>query len=83
MASLRTGSLGICRQHARAPQGTEQGGIDNGAYGGFFTSPGYAFRRDEGLKAIDRGAAASGRPSFRRVGQSRATLWRGIGGERI
>jgi hypothetical protein len=38
-------------------QGT-QGGID--AYGGFFTSPGYAFRRDEGLKAIDRGAAARG-----------------------
>jgi hypothetical protein len=39
--------------------GTE-GGIDSGAYGGFFASPGYAFRRDEGLKAIDRGAAARG-----------------------
>lgn len=41
--------------------GTEQGQPDTGAYGGFFTSPGYAFRRDEGLKAIDRGAAATGR----------------------
>jgi hypothetical protein len=41
--------------------GTEQGQPASGAYGGFFTSPGYAFRRDEGLKAIDRGAAASGR----------------------
>lgn len=27
-----------------------------GAYGGFFTSPGYQFRMDEGLKAIDRGS---------------------------
>ena len=26
----------------------------------FFTSPGYEFRRDEGLKAVDRGAAARG-----------------------
>jgi hypothetical protein len=41
--------------------GTEQGQPLPGAYGGFFTSPGYAFRRDEGLKAIDRGAAATGR----------------------
>lgn len=41
--------------------GTEQGQPDTGAYGGFFASPGYQFRRDEGLKAIDRGAAASGR----------------------
>jgi hypothetical protein len=39
--------------------GTE-GGIDSGAYGGFFASPGYQFRYDEGLKAIDRGAAARG-----------------------
>lgn len=39
--------------------GTEQPVSD--AYGGFFTSPGYAFRRDEGIKAIDRGAAATGR----------------------
>lgn len=30
------------------------------AYGGFFTSPGYQFRLSEGLKAIDRGAAARG-----------------------
>lgn len=28
--------------------------------GGFTTSPGYAFRRDEGLKAIDRSRAARG-----------------------
>jgi hypothetical protein len=37
--------------------GTEQ---PEGAYGGFFTSPGYQFRMSEGLKAIDRGAAARG-----------------------
>jgi hypothetical protein len=30
------------------------------AYGGFETSPGYAFRRDEGLKAIDRATASRG-----------------------
>lgn len=29
-------------------------------YGGFETSPGYQFRRDEGLKAVERGAAARG-----------------------
>lgn len=41
--------------------GTEQGQPASGAYGGFFASPGYAFRRDQGLQAVDRGAAASGR----------------------
>jgi hypothetical protein len=30
------------------------------AYGGFETTPGYQFRRDEGLKAINRGASARG-----------------------
>jgi hypothetical protein len=42
--------------------GTEQGQPlpGSGAYGGFFTSPGYQFRRDQGLQAIDRGAAARG-----------------------
>lgn len=29
-------------------------------YGGFETSPGYQFRRDEGLKAVERSAAARG-----------------------
>ena len=29
-------------------------------YGGFFTSPGYEFRRDEGVKAIERSASARG-----------------------
>jgi hypothetical protein len=53
---LSSPSLGTAGNTPGA-QGT-QGGID--AYGGFFTSPGYAFRRDEGLKAIDRGAAARG-----------------------
>lgn len=41
------------------PVGTEQG-QPTGAYGGFFASPGYQFRLSEGLKAIDRGAAARG-----------------------
>lgn len=40
-------------------QGT-QGGIDSGAYGGFFTSPGYEFRRDEGIKAVERSMASRG-----------------------
>lgn len=31
-----------------------------GAYGGFFTSPGYQFRLDEGNKAVERSAAAKG-----------------------
>lgn len=39
-------------------QGTQ--GSQVGAYGGFFASPGYQFRLDEGLKAIDRGAASRG-----------------------
>lgn len=39
--------------------GTE-GGIDSGPYGGFFTSPGYEFRRDEGIKALERSASARG-----------------------
>jgi hypothetical protein len=39
-------------------QGTQ--GSQVGAYGGFFTSPGYQFRLSEGLKAIDRGAASRG-----------------------
>jgi hypothetical protein len=38
------------------PDGT----VNSDAYGGFFTSPGYQFRLAEGLKAIDRGAAARG-----------------------
>jgi hypothetical protein len=42
---------------AAAGTGTSAG---SDAYGGFFTSPGYQFRLSEGLKAIDRGAAARG-----------------------
>lgn len=42
-----------------APAATDATGAP-AAYGGFETSPGYEFRRDEGLKAIDRGAAARG-----------------------
>lgn len=39
--------------------GAGSGGVA-GAYGGFETSPGYTFRRDEGLKAIERSAASRG-----------------------
>jgi hypothetical protein len=38
------------------PDGT----VNSDAYGGFFASPGYQWRLSEGLKAIDRGAAARG-----------------------
>lgn len=38
--------------------GASSGG--SGAYGGFFESPGYQFRLQQGLQAIDRGAAARG-----------------------
>lgn len=36
------------------------GGTMAGAYGGFQESPGYRFRRDEGIKAVERSAAARG-----------------------
>lgn len=38
---------------------TDANGV-TAAYGGFETSPGYEFRRDEGIKAVERGAAARG-----------------------
>jgi hypothetical protein len=41
-----------------APSGTAD--PNAAAYGGFFTSPGYEFRRDEGNKAIERSAASRG-----------------------
>jgi hypothetical protein len=56
-----TNAYGLNGSTSPGPVGNEQGQPLSSAYGGFFTSPGYAFRRDEGLKAIDRGAAASGR----------------------
>lgn len=31
-----------------------------GDYGGFFTSPGYQFRRDQGVQAVERSAASRG-----------------------
>jgi hypothetical protein len=55
-----TNAYGLNGSTNPGPVGTEQGQPVSGAYGGFFTSPGYQFRRDEGLKAIDRGAAARG-----------------------
>jgi hypothetical protein len=42
------------------PNPTGTGTTGSNAYGGFFTSPGYQFRMDQGLQAIDRGAAARG-----------------------
>lgn len=35
-------------------------GTTPAAYGGFFTSPGYEFRRDQGIQAVERSAAARG-----------------------
>jgi hypothetical protein len=52
------GLYGVQRQGATAPPTSPDG--TPLAYGGFETSPGYAFRRDEGLKAVERGAAARG-----------------------
>lgn len=42
------------------PAGTTAPGADQGAYGGFFESPGYRFRLDEGNRAVQRSASASG-----------------------
>jgi hypothetical protein len=36
------------------------GSANADAYGGFFTSPGYEFRRDEGVKAVQRSQVARG-----------------------
>jgi hypothetical protein len=36
------------------------GSTGDGAYGGFFTSPGYQFRLDQGNQAVQRSAAARG-----------------------
>ena len=41
-------------------QGTPEGNAANGAYGGFFQSPGYQWQLDQGIRAIDHGAAATG-----------------------
>lgn len=40
--------------------GGASGGAGTGSYGGFMTSPGYQFRQDEGLKAIQRMGSAAG-----------------------
>jgi hypothetical protein len=49
---------GVARSGA-APGATNADGSP-ADYGGFETSPGYAFRRDEGLKAIDRANSSRG-----------------------
>lgn len=44
----------------QAPQGST-GNPEQDRYGGFYASPGYQFRMDEGTRAYDRSAAARGR----------------------
>lgn len=50
---------GLLRQQQSQAQASREpaGGSD---MSGFFTSPGYQFRRDEGMRGIERSAAASG-----------------------
>lgn len=43
-----------------SPYGATSSSATGGAYGGFQESPGYAFRRDEAMKAIERSAASRG-----------------------
>lgn len=50
----------LARLYGIAPPSGAAGANDNQAYGGFFTSPGYQFRRDEGIRAVERSAAARG-----------------------
>jgi hypothetical protein len=45
-----TNAYGLNGSTSPGPVGTEQGQPMFGAYGGFFTSPGYQFRRDEGIE---------------------------------
>jgi hypothetical protein len=42
------------------PDGFPAGANDNQPYGGFFTSPGYQFRLNQGVQAVERSAAARG-----------------------
>lgn len=51
-------SLGSAGHTPAGTQGTEGG--TSGPYGGFFASPGYQWQLDQGIKAIDHGAAANG-----------------------
>lgn len=44
-----------------AAEGQQSSGAEADRYGGFYASPGYQFGMDEGLRALDRNAAARGR----------------------
>ena len=51
-------------QYAQKTTGTASntgGAVDSDRYGGFYESPGYQFRFDEGARAYDRSAASRGR----------------------
>jgi len=58
--------------------GSTTGAATAGDYGGFTTSPGYQFRVDEAMKAIERSAAARGRL---RSGATMDALQRRVQGE--
>lgn len=67
LAPWRTAGGAAVQQLARLygvggvpPTSTGDPANDNAAYGGFFASPGYRFRLDEGIKAVERSAAARG-----------------------
>jgi hypothetical protein len=54
-----SGSPGSAGSAAPGTAGTE-GAKASGPYGGFFQSPGYQWQFDQGIKAIDHGAASRG-----------------------
>jgi hypothetical protein len=49
---------GLLRQSQQQSQASQGGGTPD--MSGFFTSPGYQFRRDEGMRGLERSAAARG-----------------------
>ncbi len=57
LAELDTQIADLEGQIATAQQGGGEAGPD---YSAFFQSPGYQFRQDEGIRAIDRSASARG-----------------------
>lgn len=60
---LQTGSgalAQLARLYGIAPPGGTAGANDNQPYGGFTASPGYQFRLDQGVQAVERSAAARG-----------------------
>lgn len=70
-AQLRAAGYDIPDQYLTGNTYTQSGQpVQDDRYGGFYASPGYQFRMDQGLNALDKSAAARGR--LRSGGQNKA-----------